>query len=369
MANERDIFINVPQIGNLFVIDVLLYYIYPRIFVCDDEYNCRYLFFEITEDLNLDKWLVTKLKVNEYFDILDGKIFAQSLFQDRNCYMISKDYNNNGFVNIKVAEKNDILLLPKEKFFYKEMNVNDVSEETLLAARKNNSSVCDFRFFRGTTRHSISCDEMKDLCRDMPSLFNSINKNTSQIRVSTLVGSCIVRFDFCDQINLFNESSSSYSLQKFYNIVKTDNLVKEIEDVSDKKEFINSYSRLLKTISKIDGDVEIISASLNSKCVDKIILNNNQIKLKINDLANIYNIKKEEINIIGVLIAWDIKTKKFKINCNEEFITGKISDSINIESVKFVPHIYNFTLVKQSRIDKMDFTSKIDYTLIAMKQL
>lgn len=70
---KNRVFMNIKHIGNLYIFDVLLHYIYPRIFVCEDEFGSKYLFYEITEDTSFDKWLITKIRKNDYFDIIDGK--------------------------------------------------------------------------------------------------------------------------------------------------------------------------------------------------------------------------------------------------------------------------------------------------------
>ena len=65
--NKETIFMKIDEIGTLTIYDVLLSYIYPRVFVCMDEFECRYLFYEIESDDDHDIWLVTKLKKQEYY--------------------------------------------------------------------------------------------------------------------------------------------------------------------------------------------------------------------------------------------------------------------------------------------------------------
>ena len=43
--SNKDIFMHVSQLGDLYIFDVLLSYIYPRVFVCQDIYDCKYLFY------------------------------------------------------------------------------------------------------------------------------------------------------------------------------------------------------------------------------------------------------------------------------------------------------------------------------------
>ena len=44
---EKGVFINIPDIGDLYIYDVLVSYICPISFVCVDDYETKYLFYEI----------------------------------------------------------------------------------------------------------------------------------------------------------------------------------------------------------------------------------------------------------------------------------------------------------------------------------
>ena len=60
--SDKDIFMKVAEFGELYIYDVLLFYIYPRVFVCQDQYECKYLFYEMdSEDDDIDIWLVSKI--------------------------------------------------------------------------------------------------------------------------------------------------------------------------------------------------------------------------------------------------------------------------------------------------------------------
>ena len=65
--NDNEVFMHVDEFGDLYLYDVLLSYIYPRVFVCEDYYNCLLLFYEISSEQNVDTWIVTKLNRKEYY--------------------------------------------------------------------------------------------------------------------------------------------------------------------------------------------------------------------------------------------------------------------------------------------------------------
>ena len=42
---NKEVFMQVQELGDLYLCDVLVSYIYPRVFVCEDKYSCKYIYF------------------------------------------------------------------------------------------------------------------------------------------------------------------------------------------------------------------------------------------------------------------------------------------------------------------------------------
>ena len=40
--SDNEIFMQVKELGDLYLYDVLLEYIYPRVFICEDIFNSKY---------------------------------------------------------------------------------------------------------------------------------------------------------------------------------------------------------------------------------------------------------------------------------------------------------------------------------------
>lgn len=57
----KEVFMHIDQLGDLYIYDVLLSYVYPRVFVCLDQYDSRYLFYEMDSEDESDVWLVGKV--------------------------------------------------------------------------------------------------------------------------------------------------------------------------------------------------------------------------------------------------------------------------------------------------------------------
>jgi len=173
MKNSQE-FLKLDTIGALYIYDVLLHYIYPRIFVCEDEYNSKYLFYEITEDTLLDKWIVSKIKNKEYYDIIDKVEPVQKFINSKKSFVIQKDYKNNDEVSVQSITDKDLNLLPKENYFIDKIIDKDFETDILDVARSNSISVFDMRFYKNTNKFSLPCNIMKNLCENFQSVFNSL---------------------------------------------------------------------------------------------------------------------------------------------------------------------------------------------------
>ena len=137
--NKETIFMKIDEIGTLTIYDVLLSYIYPRVFVCMDEFECRYLFYEIESDDDHDIWLVTKLKKQEYYSLVDKERPVQYIYRKAtgiNLFAVAKHYDQDDRIEYISDGSKYLQQLPKEDVFAEKDIVDSVSEETLKAARE-----------------------------------------------------------------------------------------------------------------------------------------------------------------------------------------------------------------------------------------
>lgn len=96
--SDKEVFIRVQEKGDLYLCDVLLSYIYPRVFVCEDSYNCKYVFWEVSSKDNKDVWLVTKISKNEYYSLVNCQKAIQDVYKNKtglNLFSITKIYGEN----------------------------------------------------------------------------------------------------------------------------------------------------------------------------------------------------------------------------------------------------------------------------------
>lgn len=118
---DKEVFMQVKELGDLYLYDVLLAYIYPRVFVCEDIYNSKYLFYEVGSKDNKDTWVVAKVTAKEYYSLVDRKKAIQKAYENKtyfNLFTISKNYGEEEDVVELAFDANEWLKkLPKEPLF------------------------------------------------------------------------------------------------------------------------------------------------------------------------------------------------------------------------------------------------------------
>lgn len=333
--SDKEIFMQVDELGDLYLYDVLLTYIYPRVFVCEDIYGTKYLFYEVDSKDNKDTWVVTKITKKDYYSLVDKKRSIQKPYENKNhhnVFAISKTYGDaEDVVELTHSVNEWLKKLPKEPVYADKEIIDDVIQDTLKAARETGTTTFDIRLFPGTDRHFIPQNIMSDLCSAMTSLTSSVfgNKRMEALRVATEPGSCVVRFSFPDQINLFNETDADNELSIINEVLLSDSFPEGLEKVKYKTRFIRSYVKILNSIRKTNNDVQFTTASPNSTEVKRVALSTTVIKNKYESIKDIRKVETETVKLRGTLIALDIKTKRFKLQAKDGSIkAGIVADEL-----------------------------------------
>lgn len=363
--NENEVFMHVDELGDLYLYDVLLSYIYPRVFVCEDYYNCLFLFYEISSEQNIDTWLVTKLNKKEYYNLVDGKEAIQKAYSNKNKFsqfLIKKEYGEESDeISLSFNVNGYLKKLPKESVYSEKKSVSNDILKTLEAARETNSTTFDIKLFSGTDRHYVPQNIMSDLCAAVTSLTNSVfgKKRDGVLRVSTAPGSCIVRFSFPDQINLFNEINADDEMLVINKVLSSDSISEGLNSVSDKTKFIRSYTKILDAIRKTHSDVLFSTASPNSTDVQNIEMTCFDVTRRFNEVKNINKVDSVIRSFDGCLIAFDIKTKKFKFQLADGSIkSGSVSDEVINKAPYELPKCYKANIKIDKYISKDNVLEK-----------
>lgn len=368
--SDKEIFMQVKELGDLYLYDVLLEYIYPRVFVCEDIFDSKYLFYEVSSKDNRDTWIVAKVTKKEYYSLVDRKKSIQKAYEKKsgyNLFTITKSYGEEeDIIELSLDVKEWEKKLPKEPVFAEKEIIDDVAEETLEVARETGATTFDIRLFPGTDRHFVPQNILSDLCAAMTSLTSSVfgQKRGEALRVATAPGSCIVRFSFPDQINLFSETDAVNAMSVINSVLSSEVISEGLEKVKEKTKFIKSYSKILDAIRKTNSDVQFTTASPNSTEVQKIELSSSVVKNRYDDVKDICKVEKETVEIKGTLIALDIKAKKFKLQLEDGSIKSGVLTNEFLDNGSFeIPKEYIATIDIEKLINHDKYSYKEKYCL------
>lgn len=77
----------------LYFVKSLLYYIYPRTFICRSEKDNFYVFYEMISENDIDTWLVTEMTEEERIALENGSASIQSVYSSgHDVFCVSYDY-------------------------------------------------------------------------------------------------------------------------------------------------------------------------------------------------------------------------------------------------------------------------------------
>lgn len=103
-------------LGDLYINDILLYYEYPRCFVCKNEKSQEYLFYEVASNDRTDAWVVCGLSGTDLEDIKSKRCSIQDVYKRHKC--IELTYNYETYSSNYIFFNNVISMLPKVDVYY-----------------------------------------------------------------------------------------------------------------------------------------------------------------------------------------------------------------------------------------------------------
>lgn len=115
MCKKAFSIVSLPVLGDLRIKDILLYFIYPRVFVCENDKGTMYLMYELADINNTDDtdiWLTVIITPDEYYKLVNCEVSIQDIYNlyPNDTFMIKKDY----ITNIsKVLHLHDMVEAPK----------------------------------------------------------------------------------------------------------------------------------------------------------------------------------------------------------------------------------------------------------------
>lgn len=368
--NDKDVFMHVDELGDLYLYDVLLTYIYPRVFVCEDQFDCKYLFYEMSSMDRKDIWLVSKISKREYYSLVDRNIPIQEAYVNKNgfnLFSLSLTYGDAGDVTELSSDiETWIKELPEDPIYSEKEVADDIMERTLATARENDATVFDIRLFAGTDRHFIPNNYMSDLCTAFKSLINSVFgvKRKEPLGVATSPGSCIISFSFPDRANLFGENDAVEEMNVINEVLSSETIYTGLSKVKDQRGFLSSYAKILNTIRKTGSAVQFTTASPNSTKVQKVEMSKEAVACRYEEVKDIYSVVNETVTVTGTLIALDAKLRRFKFETADGTnISGTVTKEL-FESGSFtLPAKYEAVIDKVKYFNEKHSCSKEKFCL------
>lgn len=359
IINRNKVFISVEQIGDLFLQDVLINYLYPRSFICKDIYDSYYVFYEMDYKDRVDTWLVAKITKTEYWELIWKKITIQSVYLGKSHYQvftISKNHNNN-LIELKYNSSEWIDFLPSIPVF------SEAENETLDFSLENKCPILDIRLFPGTENHFVPVDIMSSICDAIKKILKNISNNDKCVpnKVLTAEGSCVLRFAFTnissdDEIELLN--SARYLFDKMI----SQSTFPIMSDISVTKAFFDSYKKLMDALAKTNYpivftvSVPVMEQSYSLEVYKEDIASQN------NNIRENMRQKEKEIVIKEKFSAVNLKKKTFSVRSDNKVYYGRIGEKVISKMSIDLNKEYNITI---SQIDYYvdDSIIKTQYTL------
>ena len=90
---KKGLFAKLEHIGPLYLSDIILYYIYPRMFICENDSKEKFLLCEMSNRDDTDIWLSGKISEEEYGSIIKKEKSIQAIYRNKkDLFLILKKY-------------------------------------------------------------------------------------------------------------------------------------------------------------------------------------------------------------------------------------------------------------------------------------
>ena len=94
--NNKTFFASIEGDDDLYITDVLFSYIYPQIFICENDEKDKFLLYEMSNENDIDTWLVTRVSDDDCDSLQNKKLSVQEVYRGKNdIFLLSKVYKEN----------------------------------------------------------------------------------------------------------------------------------------------------------------------------------------------------------------------------------------------------------------------------------
>ncbi|OMD26984.1 hypothetical protein BJP48_21480 [Paenibacillus odorifer] len=415
-------------LGDLFIVDVLLFIDEPKIFICKDESGFSYLAYFIDEQENHDEWFFVEVSEKRSGEIISGKIsIKQSIKNPETLWvwkaLLSYDEDDNSTMKKILASKIDDNDLP-EKDVKINLKVAHVDYLTLERQKKTaeeskgineklityNVETCP-KYNELPNRKNETVEESVATGRDVLDLSLKINNNFSSeldlntlgttlsttqellyhlddswtgkskapekvrkrntLNVTTLFAASFgIRIKSQTYANDTGETETSSNLTNFLELINsiknTDLLETKLKLLKPKAGLL--FKELLEIFNEHQIELKIELANPNRK-YQETKLSSIQIYRAVSTINYIPEKQTEILELTGTLIGLALQSKKFEFKTDSgEIFSGKILADLNQEIYQ-LPIRVVVKILMRSSTKKMTDKQKLSYELLEMKDL
>lgn len=388
-----DSYMSIDMIGDIYIIDEIIYYDKPLTFTCKNDIGNLFLASCIDLD-EIEQWLLLPVSEARLIQILRGSITAYEAFKNAEMGFLWKvmlkanDYKGGKAEKIfsdtlsdeELPDKDIVFDIYGEDIFSIKSSERDKIVEQSVSERRE---IFDISLeIQESHTHEIEAAFLGKILEGTQNIVNiiahkkginakvpkQIREHNKLIYAGDFAASFGIRLKSHNLANILNESDLQESLTIFMNLLEAKSDAKKVTRILKdlNPAVIHYYRNFLSLLKKENVSVKTYCAFPNKK-FRNINFSLEDVKQSIKVLeSEIKEFLKEDI-FYGKIVAIDTTTRNFKfISDDNHIISGSIVKSLNIEEYRLPKE----AKVKLKTITKLnDFTGKerIDYELMELE--
>lgn len=320
---------NIPNFGEMSMVDVFVFYDVPRVFVVKDIFETLFLFQETIDDEYKTEWLVIKISKKRHFELKTNQISLQESFKnpEEPVFHLVTEFDDSNETTISTYKELPQGKITEHDSFVGTDYVFGDTEDILKEAIQKNTTIFDVIF----TGEKFSAD-LRSSIRFLESIEKLIRVFNYDLDINyhMLSGSTVYRFELANTKNLFETTSGEDVVISIERLL-TSNDDEEISEILQKRpENIAKYNDLLNGIKKDSSNVYFQITKPNQKESKKIMLNHFDIESKKTILKSIVSKENEKFDENLVCHSFDIKKNVVGFNFRNENFTAKFNRPVEL---------------------------------------
>jgi hypothetical protein len=390
--NAANSYMNIDLLGNIFMVDEIIYYDKPLTFTCKNDIGNMFIA-SCTELDYIEKWLFLPVSNARLIQILRGSITAYDAFKNPELdflWEVSLKANDYTMGEAKKTYPNMLLdedlpdkeivfdILGEETFTIKNEDRIGIVEDSVkerreifdLSIESNGSHIHEIeasflgKVLEGTQNIVNSIAHKKGFNGKVPKYIKEQNK---LIYTGEYAASFGFRLKSHSLSNILNESELQENLETFMNLLQAKADTEKITEILKElnPSVVVHYRNFLSILKKENVAIKTYCAFPNQH-YRSLETSLKDITESLNALeSNIKEVSKED-TLFGEIVAIDTTARSFKfISDDDEIINGTINDGVNPEEYR-LPKNAEVKLKITIKLNGFTGREKIEYELLEL---